>query len=78
MQLISGVFLLEDDPFFGELTVRETLCFASQLAGQSLAAATGEAASLMQRVGLTAAAARRAAGSETGGPGNIFGCGFPG
>ena len=33
----------QDDPFFLELTVYETLCFASQLAGRSLMAAQHEA-----------------------------------
>ena len=34
---------LQDDPFFLELTVFETLCFASRLSGQSFAAARLEA-----------------------------------
>lgn len=51
--------LAQDDPFFLELTVYETLCFASQLAGRSLMAAQHEAEGLLQRVGLAAAATRR-------------------
>lgn len=51
--------LAQDDPFFLELTVFETLCYASRLAGQSYAQAQQEADSLLQRVGLAAASSRR-------------------
>ena len=53
--------LAQDDPFFHELTVLETLSFSSQLEGRSPKAALKEALSLLERVGLSAASSRRIA-----------------
>eukprot|EP00931_Biecheleriopsis_adriatica_P042003 TRINITY_DN23943_c0_g1_i1.p1 TRINITY_DN23943_c0_g1~~TRINITY_DN23943_c0_g1_i1.p1 ORF type:complete len:639 (+),score=121.00 TRINITY_DN23943_c0_g1_i1:30-1946(+) len=51
--------LAQDDPFFTELTVRETLRFAAELCGRSARCAGEEADHLLQRVGLASVASQR-------------------
>eukprot|EP00439_Symbiodinium_sp_Y106_P035699 s966_g4.t1 len=60
LQIQKMEHLMEMDvPFFSQLTVRETICFAAQLEGMSASAAATEAATLLKRLRLEAVADRR-------------------
>lgn len=50
---------LQDDAFFPELTVHETICFTSQLEGVARTEANAEATSLLRQMGLEGVAHRR-------------------
>lgn len=55
----TAALLEQDDAFFSELTVRETIEFAAELAGQSPAAATRNAERLLRQMSLAGVADRK-------------------
>eukprot|EP00439_Symbiodinium_sp_Y106_P052164 s3822_g6.t6 len=62
----TAALLAQDDPFFPELMVGETLQFAATLSGRRAQEAVEEAEALLQRVGLAGAASRRVSSTTKG------------
>ncbi|CAE7022031.1 unnamed protein product [Symbiodinium sp. KB8] len=62
----TAALLAQDDPFFPELMVGETLQFAATLSGRRAKEAVEEAEALLQRVGLAGAASRRVSSTTKG------------